>query len=244
MARDKARSMGKRSGSAEATVSRRQAVVPRQGGRPTKREAENLRAHILDTATAVFLEHGYGLSTIDGIARKAHVSKRTLYDRFEDKAALFRAVVARIVERLHPPTDEPLLPEGSLRNSLLHVARLMLRGAMSRNGLALYKLIASESNRFPELAGIGADVGGKQEAAGLIVELLNRESIAQKDPAFAAQQFVQMVLSLPQRRAAATGKVMTEREIDAWASDTVDLFLHGWRRNRRKINPKTKKAKL
>jgi hypothetical protein len=46
---------------------------------------------------------------------------------------------------------------------------------------------------------------------------------------FAAQQFLYMVIALPQRRAIGLGKPMTGSEIDHWARDVVDLFLTGWR---------------
>ena len=48
-------------------------------------------------------------------------------------------------------------------------------------------------------------------------------------PEFAAEQFLQLVVSLPQRRALGLGKPMTEVELDAWADDCVNLFLNGCR---------------
>jgi len=44
-----------------------------------------------------------------------------------------------------------------------------------------------------------------------------------------AEQFLQMVLSVPQRRALGLGPPMTGAEQDRWARDTVDLFLDGCR---------------
>jgi hypothetical protein len=46
---------------------------------------------------------------------------------------------------------------------------------------------------------------------------------------FAAEQFLQMVISQPQRLALVLGRSMTEGELDAWADDCVDLFLNGCR---------------
>ena len=40
-------------------------------------------------------------------------------------------------------------------------------------------------------------------------------------PAFAAEQFLQLVVALPQRRA--LGTPMTEAELDTWADDCVNL---------------------
>ena len=59
-----------------------------------------MNERILDVATELFLAQGYGLTTIEALARRAGISKRTFYHRFADKAVLFGAVVHRIVERI------------------------------------------------------------------------------------------------------------------------------------------------
>lgn len=206
---------------------------PRRSGRPPRQTAERLREHILDVATALFLEHGYGATSIEAVARRARISKRTFYHRFEDKAALFAAVVHRIIDRLHPPANVPLLSAGDLEENLLRLARLMLQAAMSPQAVALHRLIVAESARFPELAVIASEQGGIEEAVTLVAGLLEREAhtehLAVNNPIFAARQFLQLVVSLPQRRAMGLGLPMTHREIDNWAKDTVDLFLNGCR---------------
>ena len=220
-----------------AVVSGRQTsksrVLRRRGGRPSRTQAERLRDHILDVATEFFLTHGYGPTSIEAVAKRAGISKRTFYHRFDDKAALFSAVVHRIIDRLHPHPDVPLVSGGSLHENLQRLAQLMLRGALTSQAVALHRLIVAESARFPELAAIVAEQGGRQEAITLVAGLLEREVLAHQlqvtKPAFAAEQFLQMIISLPQRRAMGLGKPMTSREIDAWASDTVDLFLNGCR---------------
>jgi len=206
---------------------------PRRSGRPSRQTAEMLCDHILDIATDLFLKHGYGSTSIEAVARAAHISKRTFYHRFDDKAALFSAVVHRIIDRLHPPADVPLTIDGSLQNNLQRLAQLMLRGALTPQAVALHRLIVAESARFPELTAIAIEQGGRQEAITLVSGLLERaahkEQFKLNNPVFAAQQFLQMVVSLPQRRAMGLGMPMTPQEIDAWTGDTVNLFLNGCR---------------
>lgn len=208
-------------------------LPPRKSGRPTRRTAEKLRDHILDVATDLFMQQGYGLTTVEAVAQEARVSKRTLYFRFEDKAALFSAVVNRIIDRLHPPADVPLIDDGTLDSNLTRLAHLMLQGALSAEGLALSRLIAAESAKFPELAAIAAEKGGRQEAIELVSSLLVRhrrtERITIGNPEFAAQQFLQMVITIPQRRALGLGEPMTDGDLQRWVRDTVDLFLNGCR---------------
>src|SRR5271154_6048263 len=80
----------------------------RRGGRPSQAQAARLPEKILDAAADVFFTEGYGAASIEAIARRARIAKRTLYARFNDKADLFAAVVHHVVERLRPPNAEKL----------------------------------------------------------------------------------------------------------------------------------------
>jgi TetR/AcrR family transcriptional repressor of mexJK operon len=209
------------------------APSPRRGGRPPQEEAARLGERILDVATELFLAEGYGATSIEAIAQRARISKRTLYHRFPDKAALFAAVVHRIIEGLRPPSGVPLYDGGTLEEILRRLARLVLRASLVPMALALSRLMIAEAQRFPELAAIAAGEGTRTEAVEQIAALLEREAragaLALERPSFAAEQFLQMVITLPQRRASGFGQPMTEAELDAWADDCVNLFLNGCR---------------
>ncbi|HVX45608.1 MAG TPA: TetR/AcrR family transcriptional regulator [Mycobacteriales bacterium] len=58
------------------------------------------RRDLLDGALAVFARDGYSRAGIDAIAAAAGVSTRTIYNRFGDKAGLFRAVIVDSAERV------------------------------------------------------------------------------------------------------------------------------------------------
>jgi hypothetical protein len=95
----------------------------------------------------------------------------------------------------------------------------------------LHRLIVAESARFPDLAHAVARAGGRQEAVTLIADLLIRHGRAAAptpaDAAFAAQQFLQMIVSLPQLRAIGLGAPMKPEELDAWVRNTMTMLLHG-----------------
>jgi TetR/AcrR family transcriptional repressor of mexJK operon len=205
-------------------------AVPRRGGRPSRQQAAQLGERILDAATHLFLSLGYGATSIEAVARRARISKRTFYHRFRDKPALFVAVVHRIIDRLRPPADVPLL-EGDLQEILRRLAGIILRAALSPQAIALNRLIVAESGRFPKLAAV--TTGATEEAIRLIAGVLDREAragnLAFDNPTFAAQPFLYMIIALPQRRAMGFGAPMTSAEIDAWARDVVNLFLNGCR---------------
>jgi len=219
---------------ARKPASARPAAVRGPGGRPSRQQAAKLGERILEAATHLFLSHGYGATSIEAVARRARISKRTFYHRFRDKPALFAAVVHRIIDGLRPPADMPLL-EGDLDEVLRRLAGIILRAALSPQAIALNRMIVAESGRFPQLA--AATTGATEEAIRLIAGLLENEGRAERlavaDPTFAAQQFLYMIIALPQRRSMGFGEPMSSAEIDAWGGDVVNLFLNGCRRRPR-----------
>ena len=208
------------------------AAVSGRGGRPSQQQAAKLGERILDAATHLFLSHGYGATSIEAIARRARISKRTFYHRFDDKPALFVAVVHRIIDRLRSPADVERLV-GDLPDVLQRLARFILRAALLPQALALNRMLVAESAQFPKLAAVVTERGVTDEAIRVIAGILEREiragNLALDNPTFAAQQFLYMVIALPQRRAMGFGAPMTSAEIDGWAADVVNLFLNGCR---------------
>ncbi len=203
----------------------------RRGGRPSLDEAGQLRDRILDAATELLLRDGYGATSIESIADRAGVSKRTFYSRFTDKPALMSAVVARIIDTQRPSADAPLIAGETLEAMLRHLAAVILRAALTPQLLALHRLIVAESQRFPDLATAVARAGGREEAIGIIGELLLRHAgaaaLTKATANFAAEQFLQLIVSLPQMRALGLGTPMNPRELDAWARRSVAIFLGG-----------------
>jgi AcrR family transcriptional regulator len=205
----------------------------RRGGRPSKADAEQIGQRIIDAATELFFTLGYGATSVEAVARRAGISKRTFYHRFANKSALLSAVVHRTIDRMRPPADVPLLDGADLPAILRGLAGLILRAALSPPAIALNRLIVAESSRFPDLASVVTNQGAIEEAVRLIAGVLEREAragnLSVDDPTFAAQQFLYMVITVPQRRAMGLGVPMTPVEIDAWPRDVVNLFLNGCR---------------
>jgi AcrR family transcriptional regulator len=207
----------------------------RRGGRPSREAAAQLGETILDAATELFLADGYGDTSVETVALRAGISKRTFYHRFADKQALFAAVVHRIIERLRPPAEIGLFEGDDVEQVLRLAARLMLHAAVTPEVLALHRLILAEAARFPELAAALATEGAA-EVMRELAAIFERETASGKlsiaNPEFAAAAFMQLVVAVPQRRALGLGQKMTAAELDAWANDAVTLFLDGSRRER------------
>ena len=202
-----------------------------RGGRPSRVDALKLGERILDVATELFLSEGYGATSIEAVASRAGISKRTFYHRFDGKASLFAAVVHRIIERIRPPASVPLLEGVTLPEILKRLAGFILDAALSPQAIALHRTITAESARFPELARAVNDEGGSEEAIALIAGLLERECrnppLGATARAVAAQQFLDMVITTPQRRALGLGTPMSAKELEDWSNDAVALYLNG-----------------
>jgi TetR/AcrR family transcriptional regulator, mexJK operon transcriptional repressor len=204
----------------------------RRGGRPSREAAEQIRERILNAATELLLTHGYGATSIEAIARRAHVAKRTFYDRFGDKTELTIAVVVRLIDTVRPAAEVPLVKGDGLHEILVHLGSLILRAALAPRVLALHRLIVAESSRFPDLATAIEQAGARAEGVTFISGLLRRysqgASAGAEELNFAAEQFMQLIVATPQMRALGLGKAMSATELDAWVRRAVALFLDGF----------------
>jgi AcrR family transcriptional regulator len=208
------------------------AVARRSSGRPTTADAAALAQHILDIATRAFLADGYAATSVETVAARAGVAKRTLYARWHGKPALFRAVAERLMGRwLASPASLPEATSG-LEPLLLGTARRALAVALEPDALALHRLVIAESGRFPELAEMIRQSGaatGVARVASLLAGEMVAGRLAAMDAEVAAEQFLHLVLTGPQRRALGLGPVLDAAGLEAWARQAVTLFLNGCR---------------
>lgn len=204
----------------------------RNAGRPTREQAEARLEELLDSALDHFLESGFELATIERIASSVNMTKRTVYAKFDDKAALFLASVSRAIERVMV-SDQALnaLDCDDLEQSLIAVAHLRLRHLLTPEGLKLQRIINSESYRFPSIMteafhrGAGPII---DFVAGQIRRFAAADSAAYQRPELAAAGFMGMVIGGPLRMTT-TGMDLTPDQIDERIRFSVRLFIEGIR---------------
>jgi AcrR family transcriptional regulator len=119
--------------------------------RTVKRRSPDRRQAILAAAGEMFLELGYGAATIDEVIRRIGGSKRTVYGYFPGKEALFVAVIDEIVGEIVRPLPDIDALSLDVRDTLLVVAEQHMTTVLSERHIALARLVASESARFPEI---------------------------------------------------------------------------------------------
>jgi AcrR family transcriptional regulator len=150
-----------------------------------KRRAEDRPREICAAALEVFAEKGFAAATLDEIAKRAGVSKGTLYLYFNDKEALFHAVVrdtvAPNIEAVRAAVLGANLPfDQVVRMFLARIAELTTRLPIG----AVAKMVIGESRNFPELAKVWHDqVAGRALAmlAGLIEAAQQRGEVRAGD---------------------------------------------------------------
>lgn len=79
------------------------AAIPSPRARRQKRTykpAEERKQEILDCALNLFAERGYHVTSISDVCERAGIGRATLYQYFEDKRALLRALAERIADRV------------------------------------------------------------------------------------------------------------------------------------------------
>ena len=99
-----------------------------------------MRSKLLSVARALFVSKGYAETSTPEIVRSAGVTRGALYHHFEDKLALFRAVVASEAAALTAEIDAAATATGDAQDGLAEGTRGFF-AAMTRPGRVRLLLI-------------------------------------------------------------------------------------------------------
>ncbi len=127
-----------------------------QAGMPSprwQRRKDARPSEILAAAVEEFVEHGYAATKLEDVARRAGVTKGTLYLYFANKEALFKAVVRETIVPLLATAEQMVDDHTGDPAALLRRLVLQWWDSLSAGSLGgIPKLVASEATNFPELA--------------------------------------------------------------------------------------------
>ncbi len=108
---------------------------------------------LLDAAIDLFVERGYAATRLEDVARRAGVSKGTLYLYYENKEELFKAVVRGSIV---PVIGEAEVSVAEFDGHSADLLRQLIHAWWNRLGATkvsgIIKLVTAESDNFPELA--------------------------------------------------------------------------------------------
>ncbi len=183
----------------------------------------NNHERLLNAATEVFLEHGYDAS-IDMIISRAGVARQTFYNHFENKERLFTEAMRNCVADLLVPLNGQA---GDLRESLRKFAETYRQRTLGPQGIAKYRIVTSQAQRFPELTREAFELGlGRmvKSLAAFLRRAMDAGQLREDDPLFAAEMLLSMLTGADRSRLL-YGLPAPEESEALWVERIVDGFL-------------------
>lgn len=194
-------------------------------GRPTLSNEE-----LLDKALDLFLERGFERTSIDAITAAAGMAKRTVYIRYGDKTALFKAALQRAIEEWIVPVERLQAAESEdFEETLLNVGQILVSNIMTSAGIRLLRITNAESGRLPEI-GAYAYQRGTEPTIAYLADLFRRRMPLRPelaDPEEAAVAFLYLVVGGPPTMTA-WGMNLDGAAIASHTRYCVRLFLYGY----------------
>ena len=158
------------------------------------------RAAVLEAAAALFMRDGYVGTSVDDVAAAAQVSKRTLYNNFAGKEALFREVILSLTGQAAEFAAEAaaeLADPDDLEAALLALARRLATRTVAPQVVSLRRLVIGEAHRFPDLAAEYYELAPGRVIATLATALevlASQGRLTVEDPPRAAEQLAFLIL--------------------------------------------------
>jgi len=195
------------------------------------RRKEARPAELLAAALELFVERGYAATRLEDVARRAGVSKGTVYLYFPGKEDLFKAVVR---EGLVPLLERGEKVVAAHEGSAVDLINELVRGWWEGIGMTPYagipKLMVSECRNFPELGKFYVDeviARGQKLVRAAVRRGLETGEFRKIDPDHVARLvFAPLVLMLIYRHSFDFCGVQS-LDPDAYVEQHLDLLLRG-----------------
>jgi AcrR family transcriptional regulator len=158
--------------------------------RETKRQAR--REAILQAAHDLFLEKGYEATTLGDVVRRSGGSLATLYELFENKPGLLRALVNRRCNQMAERIDDTVSAHLSPREALREIAGFMFDKIVCSESTALFKAAMAQPGLGPQLYEAGPATG-QAKIAEFLAHKARDGALEIDNPLEAARMFHQMM---------------------------------------------------
>jgi TetR/AcrR family transcriptional regulator, regulator of autoinduction and epiphytic fitness len=193
------------------------------------------REAIIEAAQRLFLARGFGSVSMDELAEKAGVARRTLYNQFTSKEEIFREMLLRVSGQLEHAFPPGIETQGSVEEVLRLIARAIVELHRQPEYLGFLRMVVADARQFPWIAEEFAAVMDPQtERLARYFEHLTALGILDcRNPILAAHQFMGLInqFSLwPLMMGRESVPVPDEDVVE----ETVRMFLRSYRRSRTK----------
>lgn len=199
------------------------------------RRIERSRRAILSGATTVFLRHGFDAASVDDIAAEAGVAKRTVYNVFGDKEALFRATVLTVIQTAEDFSEMLAAEAGRMKDAprdIPRVARRLATAVLHGPVLPLRRLLVSQARRFPDLAAEYRRRGPEAVMHSLAIALRGLADHGQltiEDPDTAAEHFAFLIMGADLDRGMFNSAPISQTRLRSRADAGAAAFLRAYR---------------
>lgn len=192
------------------------------------------RAAVHEAAQRLFLEKGYSGATMDEIASRAGLARRTLYNNYSSKEALFLEIMddaTRIAEEFADGVRIELATEikqDELEGRLYDLGHRLALGILRPEVIALRRLLVAEARLFPELAARYFErAPGRvlQALAAGFARLAETGALSIEDPKAAAAHFAYLAAGQFLDHAILVGVLPDQLSITASAREGITTFL-------------------
>lgn len=193
-----------------------------------QRLTDRKRQAILQAAIDEFRGNGFEATSMDRIAATAGVSKRTVYNHFPSKDALFAEILVQLWEKSTALIDLTYRPDRPLREQLLELLRQKLRMLDDANFIDLARVAIAETIHSPERAqSMVARMGNKEEGVTIWIRAALADGrLKPLDPVFAANQIQGLVKSFAFWPQITLGAPPLSQDMqEQVAASAVDMFL-------------------
>jgi TetR/AcrR family transcriptional regulator, mexJK operon transcriptional repressor len=192
--------------------------------------SEKKRLAILDAAQELFVGEGFERTSVDAIAARADVSKRTVYDHFGDKEGIHAAVVERVVSKLlvtvRTALEEELPPGCDLRAGLLSFARRVATEAFPSSEYVQFRNLSTRGAARRRVAGSMRNAP-KELFTQRIEDFVAEGAIQTDHPRRAAEHFIALTFLLAQDTLDPTMTGAWDA-VDQILVDGVDAFIRAY----------------
>jgi TetR/AcrR family transcriptional regulator of autoinduction and epiphytic fitness len=195
---------------------------------PAQRLTDRKREAIIQAAIAEFRDNGFKVTSMDNIAARAGVSKRTVYNHFPSKDELFAGILTQLWESVQDQFELDYRKDQPLREQLRALMRAKMGVFNDPSFMNLARVAIAEMIHSPERAReMVAKIGEREEHFNNWIRAAQADGkLKAVDPAFAACQLHSLVKGFAFWPQIAMGQppiseAMQQQVVDA----AVEMFL-------------------
>jgi TetR/AcrR family transcriptional regulator of autoinduction and epiphytic fitness len=198
-----------------------------------QRLTDRKRVAVINAAIEEFLAAGFDATSMDRIAARASVSKRTVYNHFPSKEALFAEILRQLWDASHIGEAPAYRGDRPLRTQLIQLLSRKLKLMNDEAFMSFARVAIAAGIHSPERArDIVARLGEREQDLTVWLKAAAADGrLKTPDPVLASQQLEGLVKAFAFWPQVTMGQPrLSEAEQKRVAASTADMFLAAYAR--------------